>query len=271
MRASKASEGTDHTVGGPGFDRFLGAVFYWRLSRELRAWDRAGHAPRLWWRDDDARRPSAALHRLMTLSTRYRIPLALAVIPDGELTALSQAISVHPMVSVIQHGCDHRDRNPGGGFSSEFSPATSAAEISRHINQAWARLAGVLAPIPIYAPPWNVLTPNARAAIAATPLRAVSLYGKRADADHLAEVNTPIDIMRWRPARFRGRAAILHRLWRQLRVRREAGRWREPIGLLTHHKNLDTAAWDFLEAFLPRMAGADRIACWRAAGELMGE
>ncbi|MGH1559493.1 hypothetical protein ACRAWD_21180 [Caulobacter segnis] len=37
---------------------------------------------------------------------------------------------------------------------------------------------------------------------------------------------------------------------RLLKQRRLAGRWDEPIGLLTHHLDHDHATWLFLEQFL---------------------
>lgn len=254
----------------PFTDR-TGAAIAWRwIDGETAAWRRAGHAPLLWWRDDDARRPSAGLDRLLRLSQARRVPLALAVIPDGDLSALAAATGGNPLVRAIQHGCDHVDRNRGGGFSAEFDPAAPEGEVAAAVNAAWRALSEVIDAAPIYAPPWNVLTPNVRRALAATPIRAVSLYGALAKADDgLAQINTHIDIMRWRPARFRGTTAILARLWRQLRARRRDRRWSEPIGLLTHHKNLDAPAWEFLEAFLARAAVPASAFRWRAAGELV--
>ena len=54
----------------------------WRaLEAELTAWADAGLAATFWWRDDDASAPSAVLERLLALRCRYRVPLAIAVIP----------------------------------------------------------------------------------------------------------------------------------------------------------------------------------------------
>ncbi len=251
-------------------DRSGAAILWSMIEGEAAAWARAGHAPLFWWRDDDARRPSPALDRLLRLSAAHQVPLALAVIPDVDLTDLAGAIAGRPLVHAIQHGCDHVDRNIDGGFSAEFNPAAPEAEVAAAVNGAWARLSRATDAAPIYAPPWNVLTPNARRALILTSIRAVSLHGALGGApDGMSEINTHIDIMRWRPARFRGTAAILGRLWRQLRARRKDGRWGEPIGLLTHHKNLDPAAWDFLEAFLARAAAPAAGFRWRSALDLI--
>lgn len=242
------------------------------VEREARSWRRAGHAPVLWWRDDDARRPSAGLDRLLGLARRFEAPLALAVIPDVDLSDLAGAIRGQTGVCVIQHGCDHLDRNEGGGFSAEFAPQTAPESVAARIGAHWARLTEAIPATPIYAPPWNVLTPNVVEALGHTPLRAVSIYGVSwTSPQSPPRINTHIDIMKWRPAHFRGGAAIAHRLWRQLRTRRRAGGWAEPIGLLTHHRNLDPAAWTFLEAFLARTTAAGSPFAWRSAADLLAE
>jgi len=237
------------------------------IEIELAAWKRAGQAPLMWWRDDDARVPTGALDRLLALSAGHQAPVALAIIPDVDLTALAARIAGHPLVTPIQHGCDHLDRNRGGGVSSEFGANAPVAEIAETINAAWSRLSAAASQAaPIYAPPWNVITPNVVAALAQTPLGAVSLYGGSAiDLGPLIGLNTHIDIMRWRPGRFRGGSEILLRLWRQLRARRKRRAWSEPVGLLTHHKNLDPDAWAFLERFLERAGRPGSSLRWRAA------
>jgi hypothetical protein len=252
------------------FPRLVTRVHWWLIERELIDWKAGGRTPRFWWRDDDARSPSPALTRLLGLSESFEVPLALAVIPDGNLIGLAKAIGRHPRVSVIQHGCDHVDRNRGGGFPAEFDPTAPVATVAAKIAAGWRALSEVFDPTPVFAPPWNRLTPNALAALCDTPLRAVSIYGAAAAGpDGVVEINTHIDIMRWRPARFRGENAILRRLWRQLRRRRRHRRWREPIGLLTHHKNLDETAWRFLEAFLRRFPGTRRPALWHSIDLLL--
>ncbi|MBA3810155.1 MAG: polysaccharide deacetylase [Caulobacteraceae bacterium] len=243
----------------------------WAMIRgEIGAWKRAGRSPRFWWRDDDARRPTEALDRLLKLSEAHAVPLALAVIPDVDLSDLATMIADRPLIRAIQHGCDHVDRNRAGGFSAEFNPASPVAEVASAVNTAWERLSAVTRAAPIYAPPWNVMTPNVRRALLETPIRAISLYGAAgAAADGLVSINAHVDVMKWRPARFRGEAAVLGRVWRQLRARRKDGRWDEPIGLLTHHKNLDPAAWKFLEIFLERATAPNFGIRWRGAAELI--
>ena len=253
-------------------DAMIETALWVLIDTEARAWRRVGHKPRLWWRDDDAREPSESLGRLLRLAERRGAPLALAVIPDTDLPGLAKVLLAHPSTKVIQHGCDHVDRNRGGEVSSEFAPNTAPGDIAVTIAESWARLSIIRQTIPVYAPPWNVLLPNAREALKRTPLRAVSVYGASTpNEDGLPDINTHIDIMKWRPARFRGGPAILTRLWRQLRARRLGRRWDEPIGLLTHHKNLDPAAWSFLERLLDRLDTRADTFQWRSIDHLLKE
>ncbi len=245
--------------------------FFWALiDAEAGAWRRSGHKPRLWWRDDDARRPSKNLERLLALSERHGAPLALAVIPDSDVSGLGALLAAHKSTRVIQHGCDHVDRNAEGEFSSEFAADTAQSEIAATIAESWRRLSIMRQVVPVYAPPWNVLLPNAREALKLTPLRAVSVYGAAMEEKKgLPDINTHIDIMRWRPARFRGVSAVLTRLWRHLRARRIKRLWNEPIGLLTHHKNLDAEAWTFLERLLDQLDSRAGVFQWRSIEQLL--
>ena len=243
----------------------------WRLiDIEAAAWRRAGQAPSLWWRDDDARRPSAALDRLLDLSENYRVPVSLAIIPDVDLAPLAAQLRNRPFVRAIQHGVDHRNRNEGGAFAAEFKPSAPASEVAKRVEAGWARLSSAVDAAPIFAPPWNRITPNLLEGLLQTPIRAVSGYGAAEPVPAgLASLNAHLDVLRWDPPRFRGSGGALVRLWRHLRVRRKTGRWTEPIGLLTHHRNLDEAAWSFLEAFLARTRRPGSALDWRTADEIL--
>jgi hypothetical protein len=198
--------------------------------------------------------------------------VSLAIIPDVDLRPLADLLRGRSTVGVIQHGCDHINRSVGGEHPAEFHPDTATTDVAERINAAWSRLSGALSADPIYAPPWNTVTPNLLGALRDTPIRALSAYGARREGlSSLEQINTHLDILLWDPPRFRGEGAALGRLWRLLRSRRLGGRWDEPIGLLTHHRNLDEAAWRFLDKFLARLTSPGAGVEWRAAAELIGE
>ncbi len=60
---------------------FSGSESWHLVTQELETWRAAGQTARLWLRDDDAVAVTPALERLLALSSRYRSPLLLCVIP----------------------------------------------------------------------------------------------------------------------------------------------------------------------------------------------
>lgn len=238
----------------PIVERISARWAWWRLGRALGRWRRVNRRPLLWWRDDDAREPSSQLSRLLSLSASHRVPLTLAVIPDAELAPLFAVIDAHPLVSVAQHGVDHKERTTIGGRRAEFREEASVERIRERIARGWRRLAQHPRAVPVYVPPWNHATPNVLAALEATPHRVLSLYGEANVPTGLSIMNASVDVMRWRPPRFRGTAPVAGRIATLLDQRRARGQWREPIGLLTHHFNHDEPTWRFLDELLSRVA-----------------
>jgi len=124
-----------------------------RLEHELRAWRKLGHTPRLWWRDDDARKPTPALDRL--LNAAQGTPISLAVIPDGDLPALAQRLKAAANVTISQHGIDHSNRLPTGGRRSEYAPGTSQQHINAAIAGGRDALKAAGFEPRFYTPTWN--------------------------------------------------------------------------------------------------------------------
>jgi hypothetical protein len=71
----------------------------------------------------------------------------------------------------------------------------------------------------------------------------------------LLQVNCHVDPILWREGkRFSGPGVTLDRLRAHVAARREGQvDPLEPTGLLTHHRDMDPACWDFIEALLPRL------------------
>jgi len=220
------------------------------LALELRAWRRAGRVAQLWWRDDDARRATPALARLLQLSDRHRIPLALAAIPGptvGEVAALAAA---HPQAIVIQHGVDHENRRDGPA-AGEFPPAWRCALLILRLGAGWAALDGLPATRKVFAPPWNDVHPELARALRMADYAAWTAWGELEPQGRPARIDAHLDLLRWRGGpRFRGAGRMAEALRRALHGRRKAGLWSAPIGLLTHHLDHDPAAWAYLERFL---------------------
>jgi len=230
------------------------------LEVELAAWQAAGVQPCLWWRDDDAVADSPALARLLALAHRHRAPLALAVIPAALDQSLAAALRRQgETVVVYQHGVDHIDRISGLA-RGEFPADMPSAALAGRLREGWDMLGQLLpAVVPVIVPPWNNVQPNLLAAARAAGYVGVSAYGRGGHmAAGLRRIDTQIDVLTWRGGpRFKGESRLLRQLIAELRIRRRRGRFLDPVGILTHHRDMEDAeTWDFLEILLTRTVGA---------------
>jgi hypothetical protein len=215
----------------------------WREFEEACAHRR----PRFWWRDDDAGAVTPELKRLLGLSSRFSVPLALAVIPDKAEAELFRELPAR--VSVIQHGTDHRNRAAPGEKKTEYPPGEPMEEALARVSSGYGRLRAFAGPrlAPVLAPPWNRVRQDLLKKLPAIGIRGISTYGPRASAEPapaLRQVNTHVDIVAWREGKgFVGEETALKSALRMVHLE-------EPVGWLTHHAVHDAAAWAFLERLL---------------------
>lgn len=244
----------------------LPLVFQLVLGSELRLWAKAGHAPVLWWRDDDARVPTGALEQLLTLARRHQAPLTLAAIAGPQLPLLVSRVERKGRVEIAVHGFQHLNRQPEGRGFGEIIETDEIEWVRSQLRATIMAFHRAGATPSLFVPPWNNLQPQLMSALADSPLRAVSGFDQMASVDGgVARLDAHLDVLRWKDgARFRGQWKFLSRMRRLLRQRRLAGQWGEPIGLLTHHLDHDHATWLFLERFLA-------IFPIRARADLMGD
>jgi len=219
-----------------------------RLNHELAIWRRAWQAPILWWRDDDCREPTWQLDRLMHV--RRDLPITLAVIPDGDLSALAKQLESAEGITIAQHGVDHENKLPDGGPRSEFPEDMQQEAINAAVSAGHARLSAAgLDPI-LFVPPWNEPSDRLIKAIKSAGYDAYSIGKNGDERDGLEHVGAQVDILRWKGTpHFRGRRRIFDALRYELEDRRRHGAFDKPIGLLTHHLVHDEEAWAFLVWF----------------------
>ena len=232
----------------------------WRaLEDELDAWSDGGRAADLWWRDDDAQCPTAALQRLLALSVGTALPLALAVVPMGAEDALAPMLDAASGVSVIQHGYAHVNHAGVHGKKSELAALRPTGDALAELLRGRRRLARLFGDRfhAVLAPPWNRIDPLLVPALPGVGIRGLSTFGARRSAEPaagLVQGNCHVDIVDWRGSRgFVGEDAALAALVDHLALRRrgevDAG---EASGILTHHLIMDEACWRFLGALFER-------------------
>ncbi|PCH66220.1 MAG: polysaccharide deacetylase [Rhodobacteraceae bacterium] len=236
------------------------------LDRELDRWATTGLCLPIWWRDDDAIAPSPALERLDALAAKHGLPVHLAVIPQGATQVLAAYVRATPNLIPVVHGWAHASHALQGAKKAEYPDTRNAAEMADEAAQSLTRLSALFGPdlSPMFAPPWNRISPRLVADLAGLGYSALSTFTPRDAAfaaPGLAQVNTHLDPISWKSGR--GLVApdiLIAHLVRQLADRREgradAG---EPYGILTHHLVHDEAIWGFTDALLSRlMAGPTR-------------
>jgi hypothetical protein len=227
------------------------------LRGELDLWAEEARSVSLWWRDDDAAEPVPALYRLLDLADRSATGIALAVVPAAADETLARAVNGYRHAAIVQHGFRHRDHAAPGERAVECGGDRPVADVLSEIRTGYRRLADLFGPrfLPILAPPWNRID---RAVVPRLPelgFRGLSTFGARETREPLpglVTANAHVDPLNWRgPVRFAGLDKVLGNILGELRARRlgemDAA---EPLGLLTHHRDHDTDAWVFIEAFL---------------------
>jgi hypothetical protein len=217
----------------------------------------------------------AAVSRLISLAVDTDVPLALAVVPQA--AEPSAFIATNPVVTVIQHGVDHRNRSMAGEKKNEF-PASEAplAAVTRLCDGL--RMLEEAAPqrvIPVLAPPWNRLSPSLVPLLPGAGFTGLSTFGARQAKTPFAgltQINTHVDIIDWKGSRgFCGVESALAQAVRHLVAKRTgAVDDTEPTGWLSHHAVHDEASWDFLRQLFSHTRSSD-VVRWRSPGSLFQE
>ena len=233
-------------------------TFAWDLLKdELARWRESGRVVHLWWRDDDANQPTAALTRLFSVSAANNTPLALAVVPQDAHVGLLAGPSC--LVSVLQHGVTHRNAARACEKKTEFPLGQVASDALASLLSGQARLEQLYPgrTLRVLVPPWNRISCEGLTdVLSGAGYAGLSRFGSRAFSAHLGtmgksliNVNTHVDVIDWKGGRrFAGSDAILAQALRHLQARRLGDAdVAEATGLLTHHAIHDPAAWAFLE------------------------
>lgn len=229
------------------------------LAAELALWRDDGLVPTLWWRDDDAGQPSAALDRLLAEADRPRLPLALAVIPSAAGPALAERLAGET-AAVLQHGYAHANHAVPGAKKAELGADRPLATVLEELRRGARRLARLFGARfrRVLVPPWNRIDPDVAAALPGAGYAGLSTYRPRRAAGGgpgLTVVNTHVDIVDWQARRFLGEDAALRLTIDHLAARRGGLADRaEATGLLTHHAVHEAEAWTFVERWVATLA-----------------
>jgi hypothetical protein len=250
------------------------------LEAELDAWAKAGRRPEFWWRDDDAEAPSDELDRLLSIRRDAAVPLAIAVIPASAHAGLRGALEPESDITVLQHGYDHANNAVGHAKKEELCVGRSRVRVIAQLTEGAMRLKALFGGgfSTILVPPWNRIDAALVPVLPQAGFLGLSAFAGRnapADVPGLGRADCHIDIIDWHGGRrFVGIETVLDQAIGVLssargRLDRPSAdvsqRVAEPVGLLTHHRDMDEACWDFVREFL-RRTGAGGEAMERGRG-----
>jgi hypothetical protein len=220
----------------------------------------AGYVPSFWWRDDDATRHTPALDRLLALSARFGVPLAIAAVPAGTEPSLAERLANESLATVLVHGHAHLNHAPPGKKKAEFGPHRPVAELTEDAADGLAAATAAGLPlIPVFVPPWNRAAADLVATLTALGYRGVSAFKDRAAglaAPGLVQVNAHLDPIDWGGGGALLDPSMLVAALARAVIDRTEGRADrgEAIGLLTHHLVHDEAVWAFCECFVEHVS-----------------
>jgi hypothetical protein len=234
------------------------------LRDELGRWTAAGRVVRLWLRDDDAIEPTPALDRLLALSDRFSIPMALAVIPAFTGEPLAERLGRQHGVTVTVHGWAHANHAAADGKKRELGSERPSEIVLAELQQGFDRLKRLYPDqfSPVLVPPWNRIDNALLSRLPALGFQALSVYGLAKPQQPIALVNTHVDVMDWHGTRGGWpHEVLIGNLLGELRDRFDGND--DPVGVLTHHLAHDETAWSFVETLVEETAAHPAVT-WSA-------
>ncbi len=236
------------------------------LDQELNAWQEAGLALLLWWRDDDATLATPQLQQLAQLSDGLGLPVHLAIIPKDATPELAGYLRSAPHLIPVVHGWAHQNHAPVTDKKAEFGAHRPVEDRLDEAEEGLRRLKELFGASlrPMFVPPWNRISPDMLPWLAGLGYSALSTFTPRSQqkaAPGLAQINTHLDPIDWKDSRsLLPEDQLIRQVTQQLKDRRE-GRadMREPYGILTHHLVHDTAIWSFTEALIARLLAGPAV------------
>ncbi len=246
------------------------------LEHELDQWRKQKKTAALWWRDDDAQLPSAALDRLILLSQTAGIPVVIAAIPNKVDPSLKSSFDQGYNINVVQHGWSHENHAQPPEKKCEICDHRNPAVVSEELNRGLEILKDRFGPIflPVLVPPWNRIGAKMKSHLQNWKFTGLSTFGIEKSIETgsgFKQVNTHIDLIDWeKDRRFIGSLSALDLITSHLQQQR---RGQLPstttTGLLSHHLVHDEPVWEFLGTFF-KVTAQHAAVKWQSGAQLFG-
>ncbi|WP_419785660.1 polysaccharide deacetylase family protein [Pseudodesulfovibrio sp.] len=245
------------------------------LTSELDAWVGFERPATLWWRDDDAAIPSSALDHLFKLSNVHGVACGLAVIPAETGEPLRKNVSAQHNIWVLQHGWAHVNHAEKGQGAWELGMHRPKSVVMEEMRQGMGKLSQLFKDhfLPVIVPPWNRLDSGLLPYLPVLGYRGLSAsfhMDRPTPPEGLRVADAHCDLLTWKrkPAAFAGAQKCVDSIVSHLQQKR-AGTvdQDEPTGILTHHKDMDDAAWAFMDELLT-LVTAHPAATWVSPADI---
>lgn len=230
------------------------------LLAELDVWAKANLTATFWWRDDDAAEPCVSLDKLFALSDRQGVPCGLATIPAKSGEPLRKAVSGAGHIWVIQHGYAHINHANKGEGAWELGLHRPTSVILDELRDGMVKLSQLYKDrfVPALVPPWNRIDPELLPYLPVMGFRGLSASYKShrpVPPGDLRVADAHCDLLTWKgpdkTARFAGADQCVERIVSHLTDKRMGkADDTEPTCVLSHHLEMDSEAWDFLDLLL---------------------
>jgi hypothetical protein len=226
-----------------------------RISDELDKWKRVGMTAAMWWRDDDAAEPCVELDRLIRLSDGHAVPCGLATIPTRSGEPLGKVVSRAQYIWIIQHGYAHKNHAPSGAGAWELGLHRPKFAVLDDLRKGMLTLSQLFNDrfVPVVVPPWNKMDSELMPSLSDMGFLGVSASYKRQRPTSPAGIRVAdahCDVLSWKKkqAGFAGVEHCVTDIVEHLKDKRTGSvDSDEPTCVLTHHLEMDEAAWDFME------------------------
>ena len=247
------------------------------LIAELDTWAGIDQPVAFWWRDDDAEEPSVALDKLMRVSDGHGVQCGLAAIPARAGEPLRKAVTDAGQLWVLQHGYAHVNHAKGSGRAWELGLDRPISVILDELRDGMGKFNQLFKErfVPVLVPPWNRMSPELMPYLPVMGYRGVSgLYRRQRPIPpgDLRVADCHCDVLHWKDKEngpcFAGAQKCVTLLTEHLCSKRTgAVDPDEPTCVLTHHLDMDDAAWEFVEQLFT-ITAAHPAATWMSPADI---
>jgi hypothetical protein len=207
------------------------------LLTELDRWKAAGITARLWLRDDDAVEPSPALDRFAELTSEFRIPAVLAIIPAKTGRPLADWLGGTPQLTPAIHGWSHANHAPAGEKKQELGLHRGREPVLTELGKALLTMTALHGDrlLAMLVPPWNRIDASLIPDLRPLGYEFLSTFGEPAhEHPGLPVINSQIDLIDFRGTRRCHDHSLLARMIADELARSRLVR-RSAVGILSHH------------------------------------